>query len=625
MATQISSQGSKYPRWFYAILIFIPVIFFVLLEAGLRIANYGQQWVVFSELSSQYPGVLGLNPDLMHKYFPNLKNTPTPIFDGFEQDKTPGTIRIFVLGESSAAGWPYIPNASFPRVLKQKLQLVYPDKKFEVINMGISAICTYTIRDLLPEVLKQQPDAILIYTGHNEYYGALGAASTQSFGQNRWLVNLLLSLQDFKTVQLVQNFIKYIAGVASSQPEKNDGNETLMAKVIGESAIALNSDIYQQGLNQFEGNMTDILQLCKKAGVPVILGTVASNIKDLKPFISTNDSNNALAFYNKAKEALAAGRTNEAKELFIKAKDADGLRFRAPSEINTIIKNLGVQFQYPVVDIDSVLSANSPDGIIGANLMVDHLHPNVKGYRLLGLAYFSALQKANFIAQSSATVSNTVADSIVVAQFPFTQLDSVIADLRIRILTGTYPFVPKGSPNLLTQQFSPATFVDTLAVLVVDRGLSLEEAHYRLADRKYQQNDIAGFERELKVLIADRPINRVHYEKLITGLLEKQNYPTALEYLFKLESIEQSEFTYKWIGSIYVNNGNYTKGREYLEKFVARNSSDPMVWYNLSGAYANTNAPELALKAVKNAIRLQPGYPDAIAFYRQLAAAYGMK
>lgn len=90
-------------------------------------------------------------------------------------------IRIFVMGESAAAGFPYQANAAFSYVIADVLQDAFPSDTIEVVNLGISATNSYTIADLVPDVIAQKPDAVLIYAGHNEYYGALGLDP-----QRRW-------------------------------------------------------------------------------------------------------------------------------------------------------------------------------------------------------------------------------------------------------------------------------------------------------------------------------------------------------------------------------------------------------------------------------------------------------
>lgn len=173
-----ATANKETPRWFFIIPLIIPILFFVFLEMGLRLFNYGMDYTIFKPVYENYPRKLFINPNLPRKYFSGLKNAPSVVPDAFDNVKKENAFRIFVLGESSTAGWPYIPNASFPREIKRRLELLYPDNVIEVINCGVSAINTYTIRDIVPGIIKEKPDLILIYTGHNEYYGALGAASS---------------------------------------------------------------------------------------------------------------------------------------------------------------------------------------------------------------------------------------------------------------------------------------------------------------------------------------------------------------------------------------------------------------------------------------------------------------
>ena len=290
---KIDQTKSKAPSWFYLILVLIPLIFFVLLEVSLRIFDYGNEYKMFVSLSDSYPDKIFLNPELPQKYFTGLKEGPGVIPDGFDNVKKENCFRIFVLGGSSTAGWPYVPNVSFSRQLKRRLELLYPDNTIEVINCGISAINTYTIRDFIPGIIEQKPDLILIYAGHNEYYGALGVASSVSMGNSRNLVNMYLYLQKFRTVQLVQNIIKSVYSWFNHSGDNGGDttqNETLMSRMIGESLIPYGSDLYNAGIEQFRGNVDDILSMFKEANIPVILGTLTSNLREMKPFVSVTAS-----------------------------------------------------------------------------------------------------------------------------------------------------------------------------------------------------------------------------------------------------------------------------------------------------------------------------------------------
>ena len=114
----------KTPKWFFIILILIPVVFFVSLELSLRLFNYGKdipQWV------DARRGKYIINPEVAFRYFNQVQNIPTTIEDVFDQRKKKDAFRVFVLGGSSAAGFPYMPMGSFSRYIRKRLELTYPN------------------------------------------------------------------------------------------------------------------------------------------------------------------------------------------------------------------------------------------------------------------------------------------------------------------------------------------------------------------------------------------------------------------------------------------------------------------------------------------------------------------
>lgn len=613
--------NNKVPKWFYIVLILIPILFFILLETGLRVFNYGNDFTLFQQLSEEFSEYYFINPDIGRKYF-NTKVVPAVIPDAFKIEKNENIFRIFVLGESSTAGWPYVSNASFPRQLKRRLELIYPEKEIEVINMGMSAISTYTIRDFVPHIIKQKPDLVLIYTGHNEYYGALGVGSAESLGKNRFIVNLLLSLQDFKTVELINNFLKWSASLFSgSTTADKEVQETLMGRMIGESLIPLNSESFNDGLKQFEGNMRDILDLFQKNNIKVILSTVASNIKDHKPFESVDYENlpKADSIYEEALIKYKIGEIEKAKELFYYAKDLDALRFRAPKKINLILNNLSSEYKLPIVDFDSLFSSVSEKGLIGNNIMVDHLHPNIEGYFLIAKGFYSEIEKYNLIKSKKLELSINKQDSILNSNFPFTKLDSLLAKMKLIQLLGSYPFVPKGSPNLLMREHKIKDYIDTISVLTINAELFWDEAHSKVADWYFKQGNYENFLKEMKAIIADRPFNQRAYTYTIDNLNTAQQFNLSLNLLLEMDKKFSGAYSNKWIGQIYLNDGNYKKALPYLEKSITFSAIDPQVWYNLSGAYFYNNEHQKAFDAIKKTLSLDPNNQLAKGFYEQLA------
>ena len=130
--------------------------------------------------------------------------------------------------------------------------------------------------------------------------------------------------------------------VHQMEKKSEAGNETLMSRMIGESLIAYDSDLFNNGIEQFNGNMDDILRMLKEKNIPVILGTLTCNLKDQKPFVSIKDDNypQAEQVFNEAKDLYQKGDIKAAKDLFFKAKELDALRFRAPQKINESIIRL---------------------------------------------------------------------------------------------------------------------------------------------------------------------------------------------------------------------------------------------------------------------------------------------
>lgn len=613
----------KPPFWFYIILFLIPVLFFILLETGLRIADYGIDYTRFKVISDYYPDKLFLNPDIPYKYFFNIKQAPSVLPDGFDKIKKDNAFRVFVLGGSSAAGWPYVPNASFSRHLKRRLELLYPENTIEVINCGISAVNTYTIRDFIPGVIEQKPDLVLIYAGHNEYYGALGAGSSVFLANSRFLVNTFIWLQDFKTTQLIQDFISRIQNLFIDEQvsfeHKTDG--TLMSQMIGESLIALDSDVYWSGINQFEGNLKDILGMLSKKNIPVIIGTVTMNLLDQKPFVSVESENFPAAeeVYTDARRQLELGNVEEAQNLFFLAKELDALRFRAPEKINEVIKNTASSFNIPVIDVDSLFKINSPYNIVGYNLTVDHLHPNLAGYKMIADAYFREMDRVNILPSGlRKVVENETADSILTVNFPFTRLDSTLAEFSIIILTGSYPFVPKGTPNYKMLNYQMKDIVDTIAAAIINKEMKWETGHATLAEYYFNNGDHSGFMREMDAIIAERPYFDVPYENVIVKLIDKELLNESLPYLLKLHSFRPDYFTYKWLGQVYLRLNNAQKALPYLIEAAKNPQADFQVWYNLSGAYYLNGDLKSSITSIERSLQLNANNPLAQNLYRQL-------
>jgi tetratricopeptide (TPR) repeat protein len=595
-------EASEKKYWFYAVLILIPVIFFIILELLLRQFNYGYDTNQWTDLGG---GKYVINPDVGKRYFNNLQNVPFTNEDVFDQDKRKNAYRIFVLGASSAAGFPYMPLGSFSNYIKRRLEITYPNTTIEVVNLSITGVNSYTLLDLVPGILEQKPDLILIYAGHNEFYGALGIGSAEFISTSRSLVRLVLYLNKYKTTQFVRNSINWVNSVFESEDsEKPSG--TLMSRMARDQYIPLNSDKFNAGLEQFSENLKEILKLTKDNNVPVIVSKLASNLKDQKPFVFISDSEiNADQVYEEAVIELKNNNITKADSLFRLSKDLDALRFRAPEEINKIIGILCKEFGAGTVPIDSLFNAMSPDGIVGNNLMVDHLHPNPEGYKLIGKAFYEIMQEnGNIPGTEDAAVAFNLQDSVTRVDYMFTDLDSVIGNYSIILLKNAWPFVKRRDSQISKNIFIQSNFIDSIALEVIEKKISWSDAHLNASIQYLKRDDIKNHIKHMNILVYQYPFLK--------------DYNTALRYFYERNKLNPGDFTLKKMGIISLYNKNYDDAIRYLTQSNQSDSSDIQVLYNLALAYKGKQDFKSALVTINKCLNIDPDHAEAIRLKNQL-------
>ena len=440
---------------FKLVAISLPFAFIFLIEVMLRIIGYGENYELFhkviSENDTEY---YVMNAEISKKYFRNTGFHSDNQSDLFLKHKTDKTYRIFVQGASTVVGFPFYKNASFPRLLKHRLSRTFPDRDIEVVNTGITAVNSYTLWDLTNKIIEQEPDLVIIYAGHNEYYGALGAGSSVYIGKHPTIVRFYLKIKNLRFFQLLEN--SYIKMVESNNESGYEvGETTLMEVMAREQQIPYQSEVYEAGIDQFRSNLKSILKKYRKNEIPVLLSTVVSNEKDVAPFISAplNDKkfqqslrsspmnagriaeNNAKAAYQLGKFYVEKNQDSAGKYFEI-AKEMDQLRFRAPEKINSIIKELATEKNVHLVNAKSLFRSRSKSGFIDDELLTEHVHPNVKGNFILADAFYNKLKELNVIGdwKNYRSYDNSFQD------IPVTKIDSIKGKMMVEDLKRSWPY-----------------------------------------------------------------------------------------------------------------------------------------------------------------------------------------
>lgn len=488
------------------VLLGLPVVVLLLAEGGLRLAGYGSSFPLFVEVEAA-PDYRATNPAVGLRYFRREAGTPVPTTEMFRAEKRPDGYRVFVQGASTAAGFPYGHGGAFGRMLEQRLQETFPDREIEVVTVALDATNSYTLRDLAPQILGASPDAVLIYAGHNEYYGALGVASAESIGRSPVVVRSYLWLRKLRTVQWWQNTMEWAAGVLWKVIDRPaPPRRTLMEYLASEHTVVHDSPLYHAGIDQFERNMDALLELYQEAGVPVFIGTLASNERHQPPLLggpaASADTTNYSLMLERAEEALrigdegtagatldslirldssaadpfflrgrlldSLGSAGKAREDYVAARDRDQLPFRAPSPINRVIRETAARRGAQVVETLQALRNASPGGVVDSTLMLEHLHPNVTGQFLLADAFYRALQDAGEIGEWSGAVPAAVARGRV----PVTAVDTLAARLMVSHLTSRFPFQPAGTRTVtMADTLRPDTRIEQIALARHRQGM----------------------------------------------------------------------------------------------------------------------------------------------------------
>ena len=507
---------------FFVAMLLIPFVLLGAVEGALRVVGFGESlpmWVPASDDGTW----MRMNPRVAERWFFGDVDAPGATYDPFRAERTDGSLRIVVQGGSSALGFPYFYGGAFPRMLEHHLRRAFPDREVEVVNTALTAVNSHTLRDIADEVVEIEPDAVLIYAGHNEYYGALGVASSVS-GGSPTVVRAYLAARNLRIVQAIAAVRDAIVGSrpAEAGAEGDGPGETTMARMVAEQRIPLDSELLAAGEAQLRSNLGDVLAIYRRAGIPVFVGTLVSNERDQPPFISgepdpdvdwreietvaaeaiaardpgmlqplvaeleTRDRTHADGFFSLGRVFEGLGDTATARRMYLAARDRDQLRFRAPTRFNDVLRELAAEHGATVVESEAAFRAASPGGIVGSSLITEHLHPDLDGYHILEETFFDALMAAGI--PGPPTGETDYPRSVI----PATPVDSAYAGFLIESLTAGWPFQtdPEVERTLVAELFDrqPESIEGRLGMALFRRRVGWEQAQQELMGR-YERDE----------------------------------------------------------------------------------------------------------------------------------------
>jgi lysophospholipase L1-like esterase len=597
----LKKLGKNLP--FKTAAILLPFILLVAIELLMRRSGYGYSTDLFVEDNTG--ACYRMNPDISKKYFAVEENATVGNRELFDKRKKDGAVRIFVLGASSSIGFPYMHNGAFPRLLKYKLQFAYPAADIEVINLSLTAVNSYTLYDFAKQLVKYSPDAVLIYAGHNEYYGASGAGSTSRAGGNRTWIRATFEARKLK---IVQALFRITAKLKSTDARITDYRLTLMERMAAEQSIAYRSPMFCRGIEQFRHNMEDMLDVLTGHKIPVFIATIVSNQRSLKPFVSSPDSLNAYEQYEKGNRAYAGGDYAAAKERYILAKEYDELRFRAPEEINAVIRSLPRGREHVrLVDVLEQFERHSPRGILDSTLLLEHVHPNLAGQKLIAETFYKEITTSGLLPSISAPA---FADATP-TDYPLTACDSILGAISILLLKELWPF---NEPLPAADASAVKTREEELAGAIAVRQITWYDAMRQLYGYYAQNGRKADALRVMESLVLEFPFSEEYLLQAGKLSLSQNQDRKAWFYFAKLDRLKPSSEAASNLAIALLKMDMTSEAMPYIER-VVQDRSSPVDFAPLKEVTARI----IALKQ-----QLSAGASDASALRKSIADNYAL-
>ena len=371
-----------------------------------------------------------------------------------------------------------------------------------------------------------------------------------------------------------------------------------------------------------------------KAGVPVILSTVAVNLKDCAPFASIHAAGlnknqesawnkiyeegvdletagsyrEALAAYQKAAKIdpqfadlqfrmgrcdLALTNYDQARRDFELARDYDALDFRADTRINSAIKEAASRHAGQgvyLLDAASALAQSSPDGIPGLEFFYEHVHLNFAGNYLLAL---------NFAEQAKKLFPNSIT-----ARDKGNWASAELCDRRLAVTVWDrqrvwQPIMSRIMSPPFTGQF------DYTASLKIYQA-KLDEAKSMMNTQTPEQAR-QMYEQALALAPDDYFLHGNFQRFLETGGYLAQAIAEAKRCC---ELVPQLPGGYYYTGTLLVREGRITEAIEYFSRALAIRSDYAEAQDAMGEILANQQKTAEAIDRFKRAIRANPDYVE---------------
>jgi len=349
----------------------------------------------------------------------------------FKKDKEKDQFRIICLGGSASASWPHPPPEIYSTYLEKSLQELYPSKKIEIINCSAHGFASYRIRQVFETIIPLKPDAVIIWSGNNEFLERRNYKTSE-------LKNFLIDFRNnFRSLTLVSELIS-----KHKYNDTPDVAETFWKKV-NEEALELrsNPEQFEKVKEHYRQSMESIVNEAEINNITLLLMTVPVNLRDWEPNVSylglnSNDSIQWIEEFKDGKNQMLSSDYSEAivsfsnankiapnhaetcfwlarayelnndtisaLKYYIEAKDLDYNPFRVISDFNNILSAIANNNpEVVLIDMEEMIRRYAHNGIPGFDLFLDYVHPTKDGNMVIACETANIILKTNLVSATA--------------------------------------------------------------------------------------------------------------------------------------------------------------------------------------------------------------------------------
>ncbi len=360
---------SRLPRVKVVLYSLLPVIaLLAVLEGGARLletvwpplpADYGMG---FNDDSRVFMSTGGEHPLMVTRPQKNISFA----CQSFSTPKPANTYRIFFLGESNV----FYLQGEITELAERLCKADTKGRRIEIVNMGGCAYGSSRLLRVAQEIIEYEPDMMLVYIGHNEFeeLDQLKLVAPQRLTVQRELYrSAFMRLVRDTAVDAEIAWMRHRMSRAKLSPEVNF--KSTFGYEFSPQAMA-------QRMGEYRNNLSDILSLCADRHVPVIMGSMASNL--WKPGIASSRHEDR----DEIERRYAAGDYQGGLALARRVLSGSS-RHQASDTENGIIRDLAKERGAVLVDIEAAVTAAEPHGVQGETLLSDNCHLNSAGKAVL--------------------------------------------------------------------------------------------------------------------------------------------------------------------------------------------------------------------------------------------------